>query len=100
VARRMEQRYYRTMHNLDEEDMGSGGAGGGRSAGNFGSGSPQMDDGMSHPLLDEVADKLLDCLPRMPRWLQLASTNAPGGIQMTATSRGLQAPRKQSPMRS
>jgi hypothetical protein len=96
MTRRMEQRCYRTMHNMDEEDAGAGL----RSVGGFSSASQQSDDGMSHPLLDELADKLIDCLPRMPRWFPLASNTAPAAIQMTTTSRGLlQAPRK-SPLRS
>lgn len=86
------------MHNMDEEDAGPGGAGGLRSVGGFSSTVQQSDDGLSHPLLDELADKLIDCLPRMPRWFPLASNTAPAGVQMTSTSRGLQAPRK-SPLR-
>lgn len=91
VARRMEQRSYRTMHNMDEEDLRDSGAQGASN----GDCSRSADDGMSHPLLDAMADKMLDCLPRLPRWLALP--HASGSVQMTSSpsSRGnLQAPRK------
>ena len=95
--RRVEHRSYRTM--MEEKDAreslapaASGGCG--QSSSPVG----QWEDGMSHPFLDNMADKLLDCLPRLPRWLPLPP-NIPGNIQMTATSSrgGLQAPRKTHP---
>jgi len=98
VSRRMEQRAYRAMHNMDEQDVRESAAASVSSA--LGSGGPRVvvvDDGMSHPLLDSMADKLLDCLPRLPRWLALSHGAASsGGIQMTMSpsSRGVQAPRK------
>jgi hypothetical protein len=100
VMRRVEQRSYRAM--ADEEDARESPA----SAASGGRGHPsspagQWEDGMSHPWLDTMADKLLDCLPRLPRWLPLpaAASGLPGSIQMTTSpSRGgLQAPRKTHP---
>jgi hypothetical protein len=83
VMRRVEHRSYRTM--MEEKDAreslapaASGGCG--QSSSPVG----QWEDGMSHPFLDNMADKLLDCLPRLPRWLPFPP-NIPGNIQMTAS---------------
>lgn len=105
----MEHRSYRCMDEEDSEarEAGAGAtAGSGRNRDSYGSSNKlqQSDDAfdnMSHPLLDHMADKILDCLPRLSRtWLPvpLPNTAVPSGIQMTSPTNPhrLQAPRKSS----
>ena len=105
VARRVQQRCYRAM--LEEEESwpvregGTGasvvrevgtGASAGRSAvasgGSMQQQQQQWEDGhpLAHPLLDKLADHLLDLLPRLPRWLPLppAPPNTPASMQMSS----------------
>jgi hypothetical protein len=107
----MEQRYYRTMHNIDEEEaradkqaaalspLSSVDRKGGAHAGGERGGGGHLchDDSMSHPLLDDLADRLLQCLPCLVRWLPLpvaATADMLSSIQMASVPSRSQAPRK------
>ena len=92
----MEQRYYWTMHNTDEEEREARADTPAAGLSPL-SGDRKGDDSMSHPMLDDLADRLLQCLPCLVRWLPLpvaATADMLSSIQMASVPARSQAPRK------